>query len=154
MSRCQIFKTSKEYIIVTSSETEDWIWVADEPIFRVPVENADSRLIEPVLNALKSSRVDIPNIPMEAKAAWQKEILKKMGQPSFARLYEISNSCSVRRDTNGKVEVSPYKPFTPGKLSSGLTVAKEDVVLLDMKFSSVSDLESTLIEILNRDYKR
>ncbi len=151
--RCTVYKTDKEYIIVTTSKTEDWIWVTDDPIFRVLVKNENNDLIEAVFKALESSRIDIPNIPMEDKVAWQEKNLKKMGQKSYTSLYKKSNSCSVSRDENGMVTISPYKPYTPGKFSSGLTVAKEGVVEVDMNVTSIPKLESILIDVLNQDYK-
>jgi hypothetical protein len=153
MHRCHVYKTDKEYLIVTYSKTEDGIWVADEPISRVPVENKDNKLIDAVLEALNSSRLEIPNIPIEDVPIWQKQTLKKMGQKSYTSLYKKSNSCSVNRDENGIIKISPYKPYTPGNFSSGLVVAKEGVVKVDMNVTSVSVLERMLIDILNHDYK-
>jgi hypothetical protein len=153
MQRCHIYKTAKEYIILTESKTEDWIWTNEGPIYRVLVENKDNKLIETVLEALKSSRLDIPNIPREDKPILEKKALKEMGQKSYTDLYRKSNSCSVSRDENGLIEISPYKPCTPGNFSSGLVVAKEGVVQVDMNVTSVPALESILIEILNQDYK-
>ena len=153
MGSCTVYKTDKEYIIVTSSKTEDWIWVADEPIFRVPVQNKNSKLIEAILEALRSSKIDIPNIPVGNYSIRDKETLKKMGQSSYKTLYKKSNSCSVSGDENGIVRISPYKPYIPGDFSSGLVVVKEGVVKVDMNDTSIPELESILIDILNQDYK-
>jgi hypothetical protein len=153
MGSCTVYKTDKEYIIVTSSKTKDWIWVDDEPIFRVPIENRGSKLIEDVLETLKNSRVDIPNIPVKDMPIFQKKNLKEMGQKSYPSLYKKSNSCSVSEDENGIVTISPYKPYKPGKFSSGLVVANEGVVKVDMNVTAIHELESILIDALNQDYK-
>ncbi|MBX2922743.1 MAG: hypothetical protein KF746_11165 [Chitinophagaceae bacterium] len=153
MHFCQVYKTNKEYIIVTKSQTKDWIWVTDEPILRVAVADSDSKLIEAILKALKSSRTNIPNISVEKKPLLEKETLKKMGQKSYTDLYKKSNSCSITRDKNGIITISPYKPYTPGKFSS-LAVAEEGVVQVDMSVTDVSELEDILIEVLEHDYKK
>ncbi len=153
MKACTVYKTDKEYLIVTTSKTEDWIWVEDEPIFRVLIEDKDNKLIEAVFEALKSSKVEIPNIPVENILTRQKEILKKMGQKSYTSLYKKSNSCSVSRDENDMVKISPYKPYMPGKFSSGLVVVSEGVVKVNMSVIPVSELERLLIDILSHDYK-
>lgn len=152
MGSCTVYKTDKEYIIVTASKTEDWIWVADDPIYRVLVEDKDGRLVDAILKALQSSRTGIPNIPVGNFSIREKETLKKMGQSSYKNLYKKSNSCSVSKE-NGIVTISPYKPYIPGDFSSGLVVVKEGVVNVDMNVTSIPELESLLIDVLNRDYK-
>lgn len=153
MGSCKIYKTKKEYIIVTSSKTEDWIWVADDPIFRVPIANEDSKLIEFVFKALNSSRFDVPNVSIDDVPNWQNETLKKMGQKSYTDLYKKSNSCRVDRDEKGIIGIFPYKPYTPGKLSSGLTVVDEGIVEVNTNITPLHELEMILINVLNRDYK-
>lgn len=153
MKACTVYKIDKEYLVVTTSKTKDWIWVEDEPIFRVSSENKDGKLIEAVFTALKSSKIEIPNIPVENIPIRQKKILKEMGQKSYTHLYKKSSSCSVSRDENGMVKISPYKPYIPGKFSSGLVVAKEGIVQVDMNITSIPELECMLIDVLNRDYK-
>lgn len=153
MHFCQVYKTDKEYIIVTKSQTKDWIWVTDEPILRVPVGNRDNKLIEAVLEALKSSRTNIPNIPVENKPLLEKKTLTAMRQKSYPHLYKKSNSCSIERDKNNVITISPYKPYTPGKFSS-LAVAKEGILQVDMRVTSMSELEGILIDVLNKDYKK
>jgi hypothetical protein len=152
MSRCTIYKTDEEYIIVTESRTEDWIWIADNPIYRVNLATNNYKLAETILNALKSSRFDIPNILREDFSIREKEILNKMGQSSYKSLYKKSTSCSVKRDENNIVKISPYKPNSP-KDFSNLVVVKEKIVLIDMNVNSIPEFESKIIEVLSQDYK-
>jgi len=153
MGACTVYKTNKEYIIVTLFKTEDWIWVADEPILRVAVEDRGSKLIEDIFEALNSSRMNIPSIPREDYNVLEKRTLTEMGQKSYTDLYKKSNSCSIDKDENNIVTISPYKPYTPGKFTS-LAVAKEGVVRVDMKVTDVSELERILIDVLKKDYKK
>lgn len=152
MRCCQVYKTGKEYIITTLSKTVDGIWTKDGPIYRVLVENTVSNLIQAVFSGLKSSRLNIPNIPRENKPTLEKNILKEMGQKSFKSLYKNSNSCTISRDEDDIITISPYKPYIPGDFS-GLVVAKEGVVQVDMNVTSIPELENKLIDVLNQDYK-
>lgn len=152
MGKCTIYKTEKEYIIVTESRTEDWIWVSDVPIIRLDLKTRDYNLAENVLNALENSRFDIPNIHRENFPIREKETLSKMGQSSYKSLYKKSTSCSVNKDENNVVKISPYKPHSP-KDYTNLVIDKENIALIDMNINSILELENKLIEILNQDYK-
>ena len=67
-------------------------------------------------------------------------------------MYKKSTSCSVKRDENNIVKISPYKPNSP-KDFSNLVVVKEKIVLIDMNVNSIPEFESKIIEVLSQDYK-
>ncbi len=153
MKKCIIYKTQTEYIIVTYSESNIGLYIIDDPIFIIPL-NDDLSLQNAIFASLKSSKKGIP-IPTPLRdewTKWQKEQLAKMKQKTFLSLYKKSSSCEVILEEN-VIKVYPEKYSIAGKPNQGLVNVKEDMVEIRDAANNQEKVTLTIIEILNRKYR-
>jgi hypothetical protein len=132
MKECQIYRTNKNYIIVTISKTEEWIRIDDEPIFCLPLNTSKNEFENKILQSINSSRLNIKNPTRKEEQEWQRQNLDKMGQQSYNILYKNSKSCRIIEDEEqkGKIIVIPYTLRVKGKPSQGIAPITEKKIEL------------------------
>lgn len=146
MKSCVIYRTDKEYKIVTESETDTGLFVSDTPVYILPLTISDEILKEKINNCLQNSKTGI-KMPetREGFSEWQKEQLTNLQEKTFSSLYKKSRSCLVRIES-GQLTIYPYECLDVKK---GLTIMDDKIV----HFSYLKELEliatQEIIKILN-----
>ena len=146
MKACVIYKTEKEYKIVTESESNTGLGLEDEPIFILPIGVNIANIKEAIFKSLNSSRKNV-RMPKDWKE-WQKEQLNKMKEKTFIGLYKKSNSVGVCLENN-ILTVYPCK-YMP---KMGLVAVKEDTVKIECSLDNELEITKKILEILEVDYK-
>ena len=151
MKKCNIYKTPTEYIVETYSETDIGLYISDDPVFIIAL-NDEIGLQKALFDSLSNSKKDIPTPKRDEWTKWQKERLKKINQKSFNSLYEKSNSCNAILE-NGILKIYPEKYRISGKPSEGLVHVEEDKVEIADAENKKEEVTSSIIEILSRKYR-
>lgn len=105
MGCIQIFKTKKNYIIITLYKTESWTYIIGNPVFLLPLDVPLDFFIKTVIDALKMSR-SISESEEKAIRIYQKGLLKDLKEKSFNELYKKSKSCNIYLD-DLKISIEP-----------------------------------------------
>ena len=141
MKFVQIFKTSKNFIIMTMYKTESWTYIVGEPIWLLPSTVELEELEKKVFESLSLSRSISKS--EEDKIWLGNTVLKKIGETSFNKFYTKSASCNIYLD-NGKITIEPNKYLGANK---GLEPDEELVVVLyesDEKLKIMEDIVKLL----------
>lgn len=106
---CDIYKTLKEYKIVTLSTSDTGLFLADVPTFILPITISKDELSNKIFSSLNSSRCNVPfpNSKVEMQE-FQKKHLKDLKEKSFKSLYKNSINCSIRLENN-ILEITPSR---------------------------------------------
>ena len=145
MKSCFIYKTEKEYKIITEHESDTGLGLEDEPIFILPIGSDIANIKESIFKSLNSSRKKVP-FPKNVKE-WQKEGLKRMKEKSFKGLYEKSNSVGIRIEKNILI-ISPSKYTT----KMGIGIVEEDIVKMEYSLDKEIEITKKILEILEKSY--
>jgi len=106
MKSVEVYKTKKDFKILTLYKLESGSYIASEPIFIVSVEAELEDLGEKLFEALNASRTIKES--EEDKFWLGNALLKKIKEASFSKLYATSSSCHVSFD-NGIISIAPQK---------------------------------------------
>lgn len=142
MKICAIYKTKKEYKIVTIYQRESEILHEKDPVFIIPITSNNEKLGECIFSSLNSSRTI-----KDSELITSKELLKLIKESSFKSLYKNSNRCRVILN-EGKLEIMPYKEAK----DRGLEEVDEDKKTIDYTKENESFIVTSIIEILNHKY--
>lgn len=140
--RCAIYKTKKEYKIVTVYQRESWILHDKDPVFIIPITSSNEKLGECIFSSLNSS-----GTIKDSELISSKELLKLIKESSFKSLYKNSTSCMISLDKE-RIELIPYKEAK----DRGLDEVKEDKKTIDYSKENESFIVATIIEMLNHKY--
>jgi hypothetical protein len=146
---CEIYKTSKNYIIITESSSDIGLGISDDPIYVIPINSTINELEEKVFDCLNSSRVGIYTPKRDEWASWQKEQLLKMGQKSFDLLYKNSSSCSLKLEDN----ILSICPRSLTRKHKGLVLVEKDIIKLDLNDINKDQAIKKIIEALSISYE-
>lgn len=134
---CVVYKTNKEYKIVTESETDTGLFISDEPVFILPSTISDDELITKIFLSLNSSKEEIIfPVNREAMDKWQTKQLNNLNEKSFVDLYKNSRSCLIRIED----KILTIYPYEYGGARKGLIVNEEKIE----KFNSSNDQNQIL----------
>lgn len=122
MKACNIYRTKKEYKIVTMYHT-DWGWyISDDPIFFLPLNATKGDIASAISQAIDaSSDIEQPS------SNSSKELLVKMKERSWSSLYKNSKCCDLYIDKQN----ATIKPQKYSSKYRGLETDKDNVVSLD-----------------------
>jgi hypothetical protein len=98
MKTVQIYKTKKEFIIVTEYQLMSKAYISSDPIFKIPLSIADYEFEEFIFIALNSSKTLTES--EESKYWLGKEYMKKIGAKSYENFYKNTNSCTLEVENN------------------------------------------------------
>ncbi|MDO4230322.1 MAG: hypothetical protein Q4C98_10945 [Capnocytophaga sp.] len=106
---CSIYRTDAEYKIITESKTDTGLFMADTPVYIIPISVSEKELSDKIFSSLFSSKdnVKFPATKSEM-TEYQKEHLKNIKEKSFSNLYKNSTNCSIRL-TNNIITIIPNK---------------------------------------------
>lgn len=152
MKRCNIYKTDKNYIIVTTSLSDIGLKIADDPIYVLPISCKLEEIKEKIFDSLDSSREEIYTPKKDEWDIWQKKILEKMQQKTFSILYKNSNSCNIIIDDN-TLKIQPLKLKDPKKPSAALYQVTEDELVLEYNKMKKDEIIIKIIEVLDKSYR-
>lgn len=152
MKTCEVYKTPKNYIIITESTSDIGLGISDDPIYVIPIDSTINELQEKVFDCLNSSRVGVYTPNRDEWASWQKKQLEKMQQKSFVMLYKNSNSCHLALENN-IITIYPYKYYDPSKPKQGLCAVEEAEVKIDLNNIDKDEIIKILVDMLNVSYK-
>ena len=152
MKSCTIYKTNKNYIIVTQSICDIGARITDDPIYVIPVETNIEELREKVFDSLNNSRTDVYTPKRDEWSLFEKRDLEKMGQKSFITLYKNSNSCNLALE-NDILTIQPDQYCEPNKPKSGLCSVKEAAIQINLINTDKTEIMKILIEMLSVSYK-
>lgn len=127
MKACQIFKTQKEYKIITMYKTDTGSYKLMEPIFILPNTIEKGKFTISVYDSLNSSKL-IKN----PESNNSKELLQKLKETSFNKFYQKSKCCMLFVE-NDKVVIEPQIYSTKFK---GLETIHDKVVILKTNLKS------------------
>lgn len=153
MKYCKIYKTNKEYIIITIKKTKNWILIYEFPIYRILIQEKELKLIESVFSCLENSSTEIPDLSVDEFKILKNKILKYIEYKSFEDLYSISNSCLISKTDDNNIIISPYKPILEGNYKNGLEVVQQDEIKLTLNILNFNEIESHIFNVLSYDYK-
>ena len=142
MKACTIYKTNREYKIITVYQRESEILHQRDPVFIIPITSSNEKLSKCIFNSLNSS-----GTIKESELITTKELLKLIKAPSFKSLYKNSTSCMIFL-SKGKLELIPYKEAK----DRGLEEVNEDKKTIDYTKENESLIITTIVEMLNRKY--
>lgn len=125
---CVIYRTDKEYKIVTESKTDTGLFISDTPVYILPLTISDNILKEKIINCLENSKTGI-KMPetREDFSEWQKRQLVNLHEKSFSSLYKKSKSCLVRIESEQLV----IYPCECLDVKNGFTVVDDKIVHFD-----------------------
>lgn len=106
MKSIEIFKTNKEFKIITLYMLQSGSYIASNPIFIFPADVEVKDLSNSISEALKESR--ILNESEEDKFWLGNGLLKKIKESSFNKFYATSSSCYISL-VNGIISIIPQK---------------------------------------------
>lgn len=103
---CQIFKTSKEYKIITMYQVDLGRFTLRKPIYIVDISEGIDTIKNFIFNSLNESK----KITYEDyyNNGSKKELLVDLKETSYNKLYRNSNSCCLYL-VNGNIEIIPNK---------------------------------------------
>ena len=106
MGSVEIYKTSKNYKILTQYKLESGSYISSEPIFILPIDVNKEEMESKLFEALEASR-DLSE--SEEDDFWLgNKLLKKLKESSFDKLYKSSCSCHVSL-IDGIFSITPQK---------------------------------------------
>ena len=143
-----IYKTEKEYKIITQSETDIGLFISDDPIFILPIISDIEDVKEAIFKCLNNSRKGIYTPKQDEWGKWQKERLKKMKEKSYIGLDKRSNYVGIRLEKNVLV-------ISPGKYThrQGFEIVEKDIVEIGYSPDKEMEITERIIEMLKVDYK-
>jgi hypothetical protein len=106
MKCIEIYKTNKDFKILTLYKLEAGSYMTSEPIFIMPGDVKLEDLGDKIYEALNASRNLLES--EEDKFWLGSKLLKKIKESSFDKFYEASVSCSVSF-SDGIVSIAPQK---------------------------------------------
>lgn len=152
MKSCTIYKTNKNYIVVTESTSDIGLGIIDDPIYTLPLDVSIDEFQKKLFECLSKSKTGVSTPKNNEWASWEKDQLLKMGQRSFTTLYKNSNSCQVSLDGNVLI-ISPYKYYDPNRPKDGLCLLQDAEIKIDFSSVAKTEIIIKLIEMLNVSYK-
>jgi hypothetical protein len=106
----ELIARGDSYFVTPYSRTVDWLWIADQPIVKLPISTSIPDVAAAVTNALARSRWDIER-PLDLSRAVDPllRLAKVRSQRAFyggARIVHID-------EENGTIRVNPAVPVGP-----------------------------------------
>lgn len=146
MKACAIYKTKKEYKVLTSYQVDIGRHVLRTPIFLIPLDiplqDLKNKIFE-CLNASKSISYDEYYSGISPK-----EILKLMKESSFNGLYKKSTSCMIYFDHN-QIKIVPYIYKGP---EQGLVELLDNIKIINIEDNDTVQIVSEIENILSKNY--
>lgn len=106
MKSIHIYKTKKDYKIITFYKLESGSYIGSDPVFVMPIDVSSEDLAGKLFEALNASRTLKES--EEDKFWLGNGLLKKIKETSFNKFYATSLSCNVSFD-KGIIILTPYK---------------------------------------------
>lgn len=146
MKACAVYKTKKEYKILTSYQVDIGRHVLRNPIFIIPLDiqlhDFKNKIFE-CLNTSKSISYDEYYSGISPK-----EVLKMMKESSFNGLYKKSTSCMIYLDDN-HIKIVPYiyKGY-----EQGLIELVENTKIIKIENDNTIQIVAEIENMLSKDY--
>ena len=122
MKACDIYRTKKEYKIVTMYHTDWGLYISDDPIFFLPLNATKEDIASAISKAIDaSSDIEQPSLNSS------KELLVKIKERSWSSLYKNSKCCILYIDKH----IATIKPQKCSSKYRALETDKDNVVSLD-----------------------
>lgn len=143
MKACQIYKTNKEYKIITLYKTESWAYISSHPIYILPISTNVDELTNIIFKTLESSR-SISEI--EEKKMWLGDnLLKAINEVSYNKLYKNSKVCGLFLKEDKIMIVS----YTYLGLNKGIVGNDNDEIEIEYKDELKVEIIQKVIDVLN-----
>ena len=136
-----IYKTLKNYKIVTLYKRQSGSYIISYPVTILPKDIDIDTLCESITESLRKSR----SISEKEEELFDINLLKELKEKSYDNLYKNSKSCIVYI-TNQEISIEPNIYRVP---RNGLITDKEKVVKLSPFESNLIDVSQILIDILS-----
>lgn len=147
MKACEVFKTKKEYKIVTGYQVDVGRYVMRPPVSVFPIDINIKEFKDFIFQSLNDSK------PISYDEYYSgispRDVLKQMKESSFPGLYKKSTSCMVYLD-NEKIKIVPYRYNGP---ESGLNEVANDIKIIDFKTTDEIQITIEIEKILNKNYE-
>lgn len=143
MKAVQIFLTKREYKITTMYRLELGSYILSEPVLIVSNKCSNEELTKSIHEALNLSK-QLFGKEEDKYRIGSKELLKRLKESSFNKLYQNSSSCSVFIEES-KIIIEPYE--YQGK-NQGLEVDEARILKLDINTSPLVLIE-VIVDLLN-----
>ena len=140
MKACKIFKTKKNYKIVTLYKADTGTYISNSPVYILPISCNIEEVGKLIRDSLKTS-----NLIPYPKENFSTQLLKDLKEPSFKKLYANSTSCGLFLDKE-KLEIIPYKCINP---EEGLDEDSERIQCFDYNELNEIDLGEIVSKVLN-----
>jgi hypothetical protein len=144
MKALSIYKTEKNYKIITMYLKDTGTYILKDPIFFLDLDVDAVKLGEIIFESLNKSR----KITSSEDNFSSKELLKKLKESSFKKLYQNSTSCCIYLEKN-LITIEPQICINPNE---GLEVVEEDIIQLEYSAQSTCLIVENIIDILNKKY--
>jgi hypothetical protein len=105
MKSIQVYKTKKDFKIVTLYKRESDSYIISDPIFIMPIDTKLEDLENKLFEALNTSRTLKES---EEDKFYSGNLLKKIKESSFNKFYAGSSSCYVSLE-KGIISITPQK---------------------------------------------
>lgn len=146
MKKIEIFKTEKKYIILTMYQLESGSFISSEPIYILPLHSEIEDFASFIIDALKLSRKLNES---EENSYWLgKNLLKKMREPSFEKLYRESVSCQLNIE-NESLFIIPRKYLGKNK---GLLPLENIAYKMEFEENNILNICVEILKILEIKY--
>lgn len=142
MKAIQVYLSKNNYKILTMYRLESWSYLLSEPIFILP-ENINKKILtEKIFYALDSSR----EISQSEENNYRlgKDLLRKLKETSFDKLYNTSVSCSVFLNNN-ILTVTPHIYLGKG---SGLGEVTQSALKINYNGKNKNEITTQIIRLL------
>jgi hypothetical protein len=147
IKRCEVYKTKKEFKIITQNTTSDGFGMASNPIYILPIDTSKEELYKSVGKALDQSKTNV-SFPSE-KNLYDKyinELLCSLKEKSMGNLYR-NNGCLLEQNEN-KLVVNVYRLFNPSKPNDGVVFDDNRMKEINLKKSNENDVIEQILEAL------
>lgn len=145
MKSIQIYLSKEHYKVLTMYRLESWSYIISEPIYILPDNIEKKELSSKIFNALESS-CELSESEEDKYRLGNKELLKRMKESSFNKLYGSSKSCSVDLKDN-LVTVTPQKYLGKG---AGLEEEVGQALKLNYNGENKNEIVTEITRLLER----
>lgn len=144
MNSIEVYRTKKNYKILTQYQLESGSFISSEPIHLLPLDIDKKEIAGKIFEALNSSRILSER---EEDDFWLgNKLLKKIKETSFNKFYQLSTSCRVSKRED-LVIIAPRKYLGKDK---GLFTEEEQALQVRYDGKNKEAIVTEIIKILER----
>ena len=140
MKACKIYKTKKNYKIITLYKTDTGTYISNSPVYILPISSNIEEFGKLIKDSLTAS-----NLIPYPKENFSTQLLKDLKESSFKKLYANSTSCGLFLNKE-KLEIITYKCINP---EEGLDEDSEKIQYFDYDELNKIKLGEIVSSILN-----